>query len=176
MKKLLTVLVVLSLVCMTMVSLAEENAFVFRNGVQFTQNMDQVIETETGRYEIDQDRVRGGVTFYELEYEKVTEDGVPADLTYLFVGNELVAIRVDYNDRAISYDQAKAALADKYGEFGALDTQKLGSGIYAVDDDGRPERGAECCVAGNVMIVIEQDEDGDVDVTYVDLNAEYVHM
>ena len=42
-----------------------------------------------------------------------------------------------------------------------------------MDDDGRLEGKAEAIVSGNLMIVIEQDED-DIDVTFVDLNAAYV--
>ena len=174
MKKILAIVTVLAMVFTAATVLAEGNAFTFRNGVTFGMNMDQVMATETGRYEIDSEHTRGAVTFAELEYEHVTVDDKPADLTYLFVGNELVAIRVDLEEYAATFDQVKAALTEKYGESAPVDLAKLGNGIYAVDDDGRFEGRAEAIIFGNVMIIIEADED-DVDVTYVDLNAAYIN-
>lgn len=174
MKKILAIVMALAMVLTAASVLAEENAFTFRNGVTFGLNMDQVMEKETGRYEIDSEHTLGPVEFYELEYEHVSVDGKPADLTYLFVGNELVAIRVNLEEHAATFDQVKAALSEKYGESVPVDLAMLGNGVYAVDDDGRLERQAEAIVSGNVMIIIEADED-DVDVTYVDLNAAYIN-
>ena len=173
MKKILAIVTVLAMVFTAATVLAEGNAFTFRNGVTFGMNMDQVMATETGRYEIDSEHTRGAVTFAELEYEHVTVDDKPADLTYLFVGNELVAIRVNLEEYATTFDQAKADLSAKYGECAPVDLAKLGNGIYAVDDDGRPEFGAESAVQGNVAVVLELDED-DIDVTFVDLAAGYI--
>ena len=175
MKKILAIVTVLAMVFTAATVLAEGNAFTFRNGVTFGMNMDQVMATETGRYEIDSEHTRGAVTFAELEYEHVTVDDKPADLTYLFVGNELVAIRVNLEEHATTFDQAKADLSAKYGECAPVDLAKLGNGIYAVDDDGRFEGRAEAIISGNVMIIIEADEE-DVDVTYVDLNAAYINV
>ena len=153
---------------------AEEAVFTFRNGVTFGMKMDDVISAESSMfYEIDKERTRGPVTFMELEYEKVTENNVRADLSYLFVDDALVAIRVDYETRDISYAQLKAALTAEYGETAQLDRAVLGNGIYAVDDDGRPEYRSEAIVSGNLVIVLELDED-DIDVTYVDLSAPYI--
>ncbi len=42
-----------------------------------------------------------------------------------------------------------------------------------MDDDGRPEGRVEAAVSGNVMVVLELDED-DIDVTFIDLNAGYI--
>ena len=175
MKKILAIVTALTMVFAAATVLAEENAFTFRNGITFGLNMDQVMATETGRYEIDSEHTRGAVTFAELEYEHVTVDDKPADLTYLFVGNELVAIRVNLEEYATTFDQAKADLTAKYGEAAPVDLTRLGNGIYAVDDDGRLERKAEAIVYGNVMIIIEADEE-EVDVTYVDLNAAYINV
>ena len=55
-----------------------------------------------------------------------------------------------------------------------MDLAKLGNGIYAVDDDGRLEGRAEAIISGNVMIIIEADEE-DVNVIYIDLNAAYIN-
>ena len=175
MKKILAIVTVLAMVFTAATVLAEGNAFTFRNGVTFGMNMDQGMATETGRHEIDSEHTRGAVTFAELEYEHVTVDDKPADLTYLFVGNELVAIRVNLEEYATTFDQAKADLSAKYGECAPVDLAKLGNGIYAVDDDGRFEGRAEAIISGNVMIIIEADEE-DVDVTYIDLNAAYINV
>ena len=106
--------------------------------------------------------------------QHLTENGVSADVKYLFVGNELVAIRVGYDTWDISFQQLEADLTAKYGPAAAtVDLNALGNGIFAVDDDGRLERRAEAFVSGNVMIVLEQDGD-DIDLTYVDLSAAYI--
>ena len=175
MKKILAIVMALAMVFTAVTVLAEENAFTFRSGVTFGMNMDQVMETETGLYEIDSEHTRGPVTFDELEYEHVSVNDKPADLTYLFVGNELVAIRVNLEEYATTFDQAKADLTAKYGESAPVDLARLGNGIYAVDDDGRFEGRAEAIISGNVMIIIEADEE-EVDVTYVDLNAAYINV
>ncbi len=175
MKKILAIVTALTMVFAATTVLAEENAFTFRNGITFGLNMDQVMATETGRFEIDNEHTLGPVDFAELEYEHVEVDGKPADLAYFFVGNELVAIRVNLEEHATTFEQTKAQLTAKYGEAGPVDLAKLGNGIYAVDDDGRLEWTAEAIVSGNVMIIIEADED-DVDVTYVDLNAAYINV
>ncbi len=175
MKKMTAALVTLMMVltlAMTAAA-AEETAFTFRNNVSFGMNMDDVMATETGRYEIDTDHTRGGVTFRELEYEHTSDHNVRAELKYLFVGNELVAFRLNYETWDISYEQLRADLTAKYGEAGAVDLAKLGKGIYAVDDDGRLERNAEAIVNGNLMIVLEHDHD-DIEVTFIDLNAGYI--
>ena len=175
MKKILAIVTALTMVFAVATVLAEENAFTFRNGITFGLNMDQVMATETGRYEIDSEHTRGPVTFDELEYEHVSVNDKPADLTYLFVGNELVAIRIDLEEYAATFDQVKADLTAKYGESAPVDLAMLGNGIYAVDDDGRFEGRAEAIISGNVMIIIEADEE-EVDVTYVDLNAAYINV
>ena len=175
MKKILAIVMALAMVFAAATVLAEENTFTFRNGVTFGMNMDQVMAVETGRYEIDSEHTRGPVTFDELEYEHESVDGKPADLTYLFVGNEQVAIRVNLEEHAATFDQVKAELTAKYGESAPVDLATLNNGIYAADDDGRLEGKAEAITFGNVMIIIEADED-DVDVTYVDLNAAYINV
>ena len=162
MKKILAIVMALAMVFAAATVLAEENTFTFRNGVTFGLNMDQVMDMETGAYKI------------ENEHTRTTVDDKPADLTYLFVGNELVAIRVDLEEYAATFDQVKAALTEKYGEAAPVDLAKLGNGIYAVDDDGRLEGRAEAIISGNVMIIIEADEE-DVNVIYIDLNAAYIN-
>ena len=71
------------------------------------------------------------------------------------------------------YDQVKAKLTAQFGDAAAVDLQLLGKGVFAVDDDGRLEVKAEAIVSGHLIIVLEQDEE-DVNVTYVDLTAGYL--
>ena len=178
MKKMLAILMALAMVFAAAAAMAEASTFALRNGVTFGMNMDQVMAAETGRYEIDNEHTHGPVDFAELEYENVAIEeagNAPANLKYLFVGNELVAIRADFEERDITFDQVKADLTALSGEAGAVDLALLANGIYAVDDDGRLEGKAEAIVSGNLMIVIEQDED-DINVTFVDLNAAYVNV
>ena len=174
MKKMMAILMALTLVLAAAAAVAEEKTFTFRDGVTFGMNLDQVIAAETGKYEIDTEHTHGPVTFTELEYEHVTVDNKPADLKYLFVGDELAAIRIDFEEGAVSYDQVKAELTKLSGEAAPVDLAKLGNGISAADDDGRLEAKAEAIVSGNVMIIIEEDKD-EVDVTFVDLSAAYIN-
>lgn len=174
MKKMIAILMALTLVLAAAAAVAEEKTFTFRDGVTFGMNLDQVIAKETGRYEIENEHTHGPVTFTELEYENVAVNNKPADLKYLFIGDALVAIRIDFKEGAVSYDQAKSELTAISGEAAPVDLAKLGNGIYAVDDDGRLEGKAEAIVSGNAMIIIEEDKD-EVDVTFVDLSAAYIN-
>lgn len=177
MKKTLAILSALVMAfAVAVTAMAEEKGFTFRNGVTFGMNMDQVMETETGWYEIDNEHTRGPVNFAELEYENIIALNFPADLTYCFVGNELVAIRVNFEERTTSFEQVKAELSAIYGEAGPVDLTTLANGVYAVDDKGHLEYRAEAIVSGKLMIVIEADDDDDVDVTFVDLNAAYINV
>ena len=173
MKTLTALMLLLALAVAAMVPAGAESAFTFRNGITFGMTMDQVIASEPGHCEIDRERTHGPVDFMEAEYEFVTENGARADLTYLFVDEKLAAIRVDHDARRVNYDSLKAELTALYGEATALDLNALGNGIFAVDDDGRPEWGAEAFVNGDVMIVLERDGD-DIDVTYLDMSAGYI--
>jgi len=173
MKKTMAILMTLVMVIAAGAAIAEESTFTFRDGVTFGMNMNQIIAAETGRYEIDKEHTHGPVDFDELEYEDVLVESRQADLKYLFISDELVAIRVSFEERAVTFDQAKADLTAIYGETVPVDPDMLADGIYAVDDDGRLEAKAEAIVSGNLMIIIEEDED-EVDVTFVDLSAAYI--
>jgi len=173
MKKLFAVLIALCLV-LSMAALAEVTVFVFRNGVQFGMPQKDVTATEgDARYEVDTEHTDGPVTFTEVEYENVDVEGIRADVTYMFVEDALAAIRVDYADKAVSFDEIDKAMTAAYGEGEALDAKVLGNAVYAVDDDGRPEAKAKLWKSGDAAVVVEQDGD-DVDVTYVDMAAAYL--
>ncbi len=146
----------------------------FASGAVFGMKMDDVIAAigRTG-YEIDKEHTHGPVTFTELEYEHVAMDGQRADEHYLFAGDELVAIRICFDKGTVAFDQVVADLAEMYGEAAELDLAVLANGIYAVDDDGKLEGKAAAIIADNMMVVIEEDED-EVEVTYVDLTAAFI--
>ena len=174
MKKLFALVLCLCMLLTAAAFAEDQKPFTVRNGVTFGMTLDQVTATETVRYhDLDREDTRGKVTFTELEYENVTENGVRCDVTYLFVEDALAAVKINYETRDIGYDQVKAALTALYGEAAPLDPAALGNGIYAVDDDGKPERQAEAWTSGSVMIVLELDED-EIDLTYVDLAASYI--
>jgi len=173
MKRFFAVLTVLCLV-LSMAALAEKVTFTFRNGVLFGMPQKDVVATEgNDPHEVNTEHTLGPVTFTEVEYEDVKIDDVKADVQYLFVEDALVAIRVNYEDNAVSYDEIDKSLTAAYGEGADLDVKALGNGVYAVDDEGRPEAKARLWNGGDVIIVVEQDED-DVDVTYLDATAAYL--
>ena len=176
MKKLIAILAALILAIGMTAAVAEETSFTIRNNVTFGMSMEEVIATETVRYhEIDNEHTHGPVNFMEVEYEHVKENGIPVEVKYLFIGNELVAVRFCYETRDTSFDRLKADLSAKYGEFVPADqiVSALGNGIYAVDDDGRLEHRAEGTVNNTLAVVLEADED-DLEVTFVDLSAAYI--
>ena len=178
MKKLIAILAALCLVCTAFAALAEEKApFAFSNGVTFGMTEDEVIAAEgSNAYKKDIEHTHGPVTFTELEYEDIIDaaTGAKADRKYLFADGKLAAVRLDFETKHISYDALKSQLS-AYGEFGALDVAALGNGIYAVDDDGTPEKNTVALTDGNMMVVLELDDEGDdIDVTFVDLTAAYI--
>jgi len=173
MKKFFAVLTVLCLV-LSMAALAEKVTFTFHDGVLFGMPQKDVVAAEgNAPHEVETEHTLGPVTFTEVEYENVAIDNIKADVKYMFVEDALVAIRVNYDDKAVSYDEIDKTLTAAYGEGAALDVKALGNGVYAVDDEGRPEAKAKLWNGGDVLVVVEQDED-DVDVTYLDAVAAYL--
>lgn len=181
MKKLIATLLTFAMLftVMASVALAETTeapvSWTFSGGIAFNMDMDQVIGLiNQQRYEIDREKARGGIEFYELELEKVTADGLTADINYLFIGNSLVAIHFDFAD-GTSYDAVKAKLVEAYGETVPFDAAKIEAGQYAVDEDGDLKNCTEMIEAGNdLIIVLERDRDGDVEVTFLDMSAAYI--
>lgn len=173
MKKFFAVLTVLCLV-LSMAALAEKVTFTFHDGVLFGMPQKDVVAAEgNAPHEVETEHTLGPVTFTEVEYENVAIDNIKADVKYMFVEDTLVAIRVNYDDNAVSYDEIDKTLTAAYGEGADLDVKALGNGVYAVDDEGRPEAKAKLWNGGDVLVVVEQDED-DVDVTYLDAVAAYL--
>ena len=175
MKKLLAIVMTLCLM-ISVAAFAEESApFVIKDGITFGMNQKDLTAAFGGaRYETDVENTHGGVSFIEMELENQTVNGLQADVKYLLSDDQLAAVHVDYKEFPGIYDKVKATLAEAYGESAPVDTTLLGKGIFAVDDDGRLDDPAECWISGNVMIILEKDYDGDVDVFLVDLAAAYI--
>ena len=178
MKKTLAILAALVMVFAATVVMAEDSGKVtFAGNVQFNMDMDQVMKlVPITRYEIDNEKTRGSVEFAELEYENVTDaEGFTADIKYLFVGNSLVAIHYDMKD-GTDYETVKAQLlAGSDRTAVPFDAAQIGNGKYAVDDDGDLKDCKEMIVDNGLTIVLEQDRDGDVDITLLDTTAAYIN-
>ena len=183
MKKLIAVLAVLCLLCASVAALAEapaaEEPVAFANGIKFGMDQNDVIAIEGVPHDMDYDHTAGAVVFSKLEYKNVPDtlfDGAAVDKKYLFVDDKLVAICFDIEVRSIAYEKVLEAVAAK-GELGELDYGILGNGIYAIDDDGTPEANmvSYTDTVHNILIIVELDKDGDdIDVTILDMNADYL--
>ena len=170
--------IVLTLCLMISAAACAEGTVLFavKEGVTFGMSQNELIAgLGSARYELDVEHTRAGFTFYEVEMEHQTVNGLQADVHYYFNNDRLAAVNVDYKEYPGTYDQVKALLTQTYGESSPVDMARLGNGVYAADDDGRLEGRTECWITGDVMIIVERDHDGDVDVHLIDLAAEYIH-
>jgi hypothetical protein len=176
MKKTLAILTALVMVFAAAAVLAEDaGEMTFSGNVKFNMDMDQVMglvkDVGMTNPEIEKEKTRGPVEFWELEYEHVTDsEGYTADVKYLFVGNGLVAIHYDFAD-GTNYDQVKAELVKVYGEAVPFDAAKIGNGKFAIDDDGEVYKCQDMILNKDVTVVLEKDHDGDVEVTFLDPTA-----
>ena len=178
MKKIIAILTALVLVlAVASVSLAEAAVTPkLPGGVEFNIDMEQVMEIVNRRnYEIDNEDDYGTPGFWQLEYERFPLVGnLNSDVKYLFIGNGLVAIHFDMADN-VRYEEAKAEFTKLYGETVPFDAVNLGNGRYAIDDDGQLNKCKEMIVNDGLLVVLEQDRDGDVDVTILDMTAAYIN-
>ena len=179
MKKTLAILAALVMVFAATAALAEAPAaMTFSGGVEFNMDMDKVMELMKAlnlpNPEIDKERTRGGTEFWELEYDNVTSaEGLRCDMKYSFVGNSLVAIHYDFAE-GTSYEEVKKQLA-VYGEAVPFDAAEIGNAKYVIDDDGNLRECKEMIKANGAIFVLEQDNDGDVEVTILDPTAAYIN-
>ena len=176
MKKLIATLLALTLaLTLGTAAIAEETAPTFMKGVQFNMDMDQVMQMiDLPNPEIENERDNFAVPFAELEYEHVSDYDFTADLSFKFVGNCLVAIHIDLAE-GTSYEAVKAELVKTYGETVPFDAAKVGNGRYAIDDDGDLKDCKEMIEVAGATFVLEQDREGDVDVTILDPVAAYIN-
>ena len=172
MKKMIAVLMTVALVVTAAAALAENAPFSVKEGVTLGMSQNDLIAALGGeRYEIENERTRGGFSFVEVEVENTTVNGLPADVKYVLGGDQLVGVHVDYAERAVSYDEVKAPLTAAFGESVPLDPSSLGKAIFAADDDGYLEGAAECWKSGDVVMILEKEHDGDVDLYTIDTGA-----
>ena len=178
MKKMFAILAAIVMVfAVAAAALAEEAAEpTFIKGIKFNMDMDQVMEIiDLPNPEIDREKNRGTTEFYELEYENVAgEDGYTADIKFLFVGNSMIAIHCDMAD-GTDYAAVKAELVKAFGEAIPFNAANIGNAKYAIDDDGDLDDCKEMIEAKGVTIILEQDHDGDIDVTFLDPTAAYIN-
>ena len=180
MKKLIASLLTLAMIltlAMT-AALAEEPAEVtFHNGIAFGMNLNEVMEKSSlPNPDVENHKLRGPFDFSELEYEKITDDtGLTADLKYFFVDDSLVAFHVDFAD-GTAYETVRAQLIPAYGEAVPFDAAKIGNGRFVIDDDGDLEDCQEMVVTENLIIVLEKDHEGDVDVTFLNPAAAFLSI
>ena len=177
-KKLIATLLALTLILTVgaTAALAEEpTPRTFMKGIQFNMDMTQVQELVNLPGGETEQEYRGTTEFWELEYENVVgADGFTGDIKYLFVGNCLVAIHIDMAD-GTSYDSVKESLTATYGEAVPFDAAKIGNARFVIDDDGDLKDCREMIETEFVTVVLEQDREGDVDVTFFDPTAAYIN-
>ena len=178
MKKVLATLLALTLMVTVAASaaLAEGSAApTFTAGVQFNMDMDQVMNlVNLPNPEIDRERTRGAVEFWELDYEHVNGgDGINGDMKFSFVGNSLVAIRYDLEE-GTNYEAIKDIMVKTYGDAVPFDAAIIGNARYVIDDDGDLKDCKEMIVRDDLIVVLEQDREGDMDVTILDPTAAYI--
>ena len=178
MKRVLATLLALTLMVTVAASaaLAEGSAApTFTAGVQFNMDMDQVMNlVNLPNPEIDRERTRGDVELWELDYEHVNGgDGFNGDLKFSFVGNSLVAIRYDLEE-GTNYEAIKDILVKTYGDAVPFDATSIGNARYVIDDDGDLKDCKEMIVRDDLIVVLEQDREGDMDVTILDPTAAYI--
>ncbi len=174
MKKAVAALLALCLMISAAV-LAEEAAapFTIREGITFGMSQaDLIAALGTTHYEIDTEDTLIDLVFTEVEVEHTTVNGLRADVKYILLNDKLFAVHVDYDDVPGAYDQVKAMLTEKYGESTPTDPAALGAALYAADDDSKLENQSECWMSGNVVILLEKD-DNEANVTLADLTAAF---
>ena len=181
MKKLISALMVL-IMAFAVASCAmaeEESKTVLAGNVRFGMDREQVEQQadkllNSKEKESEGPKKRGSIGFYELEYEDAATDyGFLADIKYFFVDNGLVAVHFDAADNT-GYDAVREKLIQAYGEAVSFSAAKVGNGRYVIDDDGELDDCREMIEAEGVIIVLERDDDGGVDVTFLDPSASYL--
>lgn len=120
---------------------------------------------------IDSETTPGG-TYTKFDVDRQNLNGTIADVDYLLSNGVVVAIKVDLEHNPGMAEELRTKLTETYGAAANVDLVKLGTSIYAVDDDGVLENKAEAWIAGDVMVIMETDKDGDVDLTIVQMPAQ----
>ena len=61
-----------------------------------------------------------------------------------------------------------------YGDAVPFDATNIGNARYVIDDDGDLKDCKEMIVRDDLIVVLEQDREGDMDVTILDPTAAYI--
>ena len=181
MKKLFTVLTVICLLCCSVAALAETanvpgNAKLplLREGLTFESTQEDVIKAHGNeRYERDVEHTVVGINFDELEYENTNIQDARADLHYFFINNKLIGVQAKCDDNTAIFGQLKNKITAAYGEGVKPDLSVLGNGLYMLDDKGHLSANTLVWTVGNSILVLEQEERDEAELTCFNLNADF---
>lgn len=79
---------------------------------------------------------------------------------------------MDFGENGNTFEEAEEYLTGIFGEGQELDPSILGDAVYAVDDDSHLEAKVEAWEAEDIIVVLEQDEEGEIEVTFVDMRVD----
>jgi len=151
-------------------SAVAEDVFTTREGIQFGMSREEVISTiRNTKHEPGQRETTGGFVFDTIEVEESSVNGLKAHMSYSFLEDHLVAIQVMYEDA--KYEEVKEILTGKYNQAVRVETEKLGNGIYAIDDEGSLNETTDFWLSGTVLIILEGEE---MKVTLINLAADWL--
>ena len=180
MKKLFAILTALCLLCCSAAVLAEAvpateaQPLYLTPGVTFGMSQDEVIKAHgSAKFERDVEHI-AGLSFDELEYEDYDLMGSEAELHYYFMNNKLIGAQAQFDDDAAIFGKLQEKLTAEFGEGAKPDPASLGNALYALDDEGSLSANTRAWITGDTIIVLEQEDDGDVNLSCLNLAAEYV--
>ena len=96
-------------------------------------------------------------------------NGLKAHMSYSFLTDHLVAIQVIYEDAKA--EEVKEILTAKYSKEVDVPLEKLGNGIYAIDDEGQLSETTNFWLSGTVLIIFEGEK---MKVTLINLAADWL--
>ena len=166
MKRLIALLCVLLMLS----SAGAEEFFTTKEGIQFGMTQEEVIATiRHDQYTLDRRETGGGFVFDTLEVAAFNVNGLKARMCYSFLTDHLVAIQVIYEDAKA--EEVKEILTAKYSKEVIVPLEKLGNGVYAIDDEGQLSETTNFWLSGTVLIVFEGEE---MKVTLINLAADWL--
>lgn len=150
---------------------AADDVFSTREGIQFGMSQQEVITTlkNPKQLEKSQRETRGAFVFETLELEESSVNGLKAHMSYCFLQDHLVAIQVTYEEG--KQEEVREILTGKYSQAVEVPVEKLGNGVFAVDDEGLLSEETEYWLSGTVLIIFEGDK---MKVTLINLAADWL--
>ena len=151
-------------------SAGAEEVFTTREGIQFGMTQEEVVETiRLDQFTLDRRETSGGFVFDTLEVAAFNVNGLKAHMSYSFLTDHLVAIQVIYEDAKA--EEVKEILTAKYSKEVDVPLEKLGNGIYAIDDEGQLSETTYFWLSGTVLIIFEGEK---MKVTLINLAADWL--